>query len=52
MNRMSSQWKRGGAFFCLDDLSLHTAMKKIVTASDSCPRENKNKIFKLLNLKT
>lgn len=52
MNRMTSQWKRGGAFYCLDDPSLHAAMQKIVTASDGCPKENKNKIFKLMNLKT
>ena len=49
---MSSQWKRGGAFYCLDDASLHTAMQKIIIASDECQKEQTNKIFKFMNLKT
>lgn len=32
MNRMTSQWKRGGAFYCLDSPLLHQAMIS-VTAS-------------------
>ncbi len=36
MNRMSSQWKRGGAFYCLDDPTLNAAMGKIITVSDTC----------------
>jgi hypothetical protein len=50
MNRMPSQWKRGGAFYCLEDLTLHAALKKVITASDSCSKVNG--IKKLLNLKS
>lgn len=30
MNRMSSQWTRGGAFYCIDNPLLNIALKKIV----------------------
>ncbi len=36
MNRMSSQWKRGGAFYCLDDMTLNAAMRKIILLEDHC----------------
>lgn len=36
MNRMVSQWKRGGAFFCLSDSGLVSAMKKIILTHDQC----------------
>lgn len=36
MNRMSSQWKRGGAFYCLHSESLLAAIKSIVTSADIC----------------
>ncbi len=37
MNRMTSQWKRGGAFYCLDDRTLNMAMQKIAMYTDACP---------------
>ena len=36
MNRMSSQWKRGGSFFCLSDSSLVSAIKKVIVTHDKC----------------
>lgn len=36
MNRMSSQWKRGGAFYCLLDTTLVAALSSIITSHDSC----------------
>lgn len=36
MNRMSSQWARGGAFYCLDNALLKQAMTSIVTVINSC----------------
>lgn len=36
MNRMSSQWKRGGAFFCFSDSTLVAALKAVITSHDSC----------------
>ena len=36
MNRMQSQWKRGGAFYCFNDLSLIRAIQGIIVESDSC----------------
>ena len=36
MNRMTSQWKRGGSFFCLSDSSLVSALKRIIITHDSC----------------
>jgi hypothetical protein len=42
MNRMVSQWKRGGAFYCLDNPYLYKTMKGIITATDKClGKENK-----------
>jgi deoxyribonuclease-2 len=42
MNRMTSQWKRGGAFYCLEDLSLHAALKKLISVTDECPINSNN----------
>lgn len=36
MNRMTSQWKRGGSFFCFDNFSLVTALKRVILSQDSC----------------
>lgn len=36
MNRMNSQWKRGGAFYCLNDKTLIAAVKKTVVNHDGC----------------
>jgi len=36
MNRMPSQWKRGGSFFCLNEPTLVTALSSIIVAHDSC----------------
>lgn len=36
MNRMDSQWKRGGAFYCLTETTLIAAMQKIVIDHDQC----------------
>ena len=36
MNRMTSQWKRGGSFFCLSDASLVAAVKGMIVSHDSC----------------
>lgn len=36
MNRMDSQWVRGGAFYCLQSSYLKQAITKIVTASNLC----------------
>lgn len=36
MNRMSSQWKRGGSFFCLSDNTLVAALKSAIVSHDSC----------------
>jgi len=36
MNRMTSQWQRGGSFFCLNSDSLLAAMKAIVKGVDVC----------------
>ena len=36
MNRMVSQWKRGGAFYCLDNLYLYKVMKNIIVSTDTC----------------
>jgi len=53
MNRMTSQWKRGGAFYCLEDPTLNEALRKIIVSTDTCiPKQLK--IFKkaLKNLKS
>jgi deoxyribonuclease II len=36
MNRMTSQWKRGGSFFCLNDPTLVSALKEMIVSHDSC----------------
>jgi deoxyribonuclease-2 len=36
MNRMSSQWKRGGSFFCFDNPSLVTALNRALIGEDRC----------------
>jgi len=36
MNRMPSQWKRGGSFYCLTDRTLIAAMKSLIVETDSC----------------
>ncbi|KAL0206984.1 hypothetical protein P9112_012695 [Eukaryota sp. TZLM1-RC] len=36
MNRMTSQYKRGGGFMCFRYKSLYTAMKNVVSEVDSC----------------
>lgn len=35
MNRMPTQWKRG-AFFCFDNPTLVSALKKVIVDSDKC----------------
>jgi hypothetical protein len=37
MNRMSSQWARGGAFYCIKSTNLNTALKAIVKSTQTCP---------------
>jgi hypothetical protein len=34
MNRMKSQWMRGGAYYCLKNAGLVQAFKEIVTLSE------------------
>lgn len=36
MNRMSSQWKRGGAFYCLNSPLLHQALVSITALTTGC----------------
>ncbi len=36
MNRMTSQWKRGGSFFCLSDSGLVAAVRGMIVSHDSC----------------
>jgi len=36
MNRMESQWARGGAFYCLKSELLNQALKNIVKTSEAC----------------
>lgn len=36
MNRMPSQWKRGGAFYCFNEVTLITALKSVISSHDSC----------------
>jgi len=36
MNRMSSQWKRGGSFFCFNNTSLVTALRRAIANQDDC----------------
>lgn len=40
MNRMTSQWKRGGAFYCLNNTYLYKALKGVITEIDNCPSAN------------
>lgn len=35
-NRMPSQWKRGGAFYCLNSPVLKAALAKITTQTETC----------------
>ena len=36
MNRMTSQWKRGGAFYCLNEATLVSALHAVLVSHDSC----------------
>ena len=36
MNRMSSQWKRGGAFYCINKPNLVQALKATILKKDTC----------------
>lgn len=36
MNRMTSQWKRGGAFYCLNSAILKNALTKITSQTQTC----------------
>ena len=36
MNRMTSQWKRGGAFYCLKSKVLKSALVSITAQVDNC----------------
>jgi len=36
MNHMNSQWKRGGAFYCLSGPTLIEALKTMISSTDSC----------------
>jgi len=36
MNRMDSQWTRGGAFYCIKSQLLNQALKSIIQTSESC----------------
>ena len=36
MNRMTSQWKRGGSFYCLSDKTLVEALRAVVVSHDNC----------------
>lgn len=36
MNRMPSQWKRGGSFFCFNKPNLVQALRKTILGEDSC----------------
>lgn len=36
MNRMPSQWKRGGSFFCFDSPTLVNALQKTIAYTDKC----------------
>lgn len=44
MNRMSSQSKRGGAFYCIDNQDLHKILNSLITSRDVC-QDNKNLII-------
>jgi hypothetical protein len=34
MNRMASQWKRGGSYYCFTDVGLIEAVKNIIVSTD------------------
>lgn len=36
MNRMSSQWKRGGAFYCFSESTLVAALDSAIVSHDNC----------------
>lgn len=36
MNRMDSQWKRGGSFYCLADKNLIAVVKSTILEHDLC----------------
>lgn len=36
MNKMNSQWKRGGAFYCLNSKLLHQALQSITYQTETC----------------
>jgi deoxyribonuclease-2 len=36
MNRMSSQWKRGGMFYCVKNADLSSSLKKMITTKSLC----------------
>ena len=40
MNRMTSQWKRGGAFYCIKNPNLVSAMSSIIVSNDKCSQKN------------
>ncbi len=39
MNRMDTQEKRGGSFFCVNDENLWQAFKSVVYQTEACPKE-------------
>lgn len=36
MNRMDSQWTRGGAFYCIKSSNLNAALKGIIKETSKC----------------
>ncbi len=41
MNRMPSQWKRGGAFFCIQSANLKKALSSVAVELEDClPKNN------------
>lgn len=36
MNRMTSQWKRGGMFYCLQSQLLRDALKALILIQETC----------------
>ena len=37
LNRMDSQKRRGGGFFCLEDAALHSAYSSLIKSVEPCP---------------
>ncbi len=44
---MISQWKRGGAFFCIESNNLKEALVRVSSKTDACKYKNEYFVIKL-----